>query len=174
MIVFIYKWLKNAVLGRRKKGIPITLCTLLAAVCARLGVTLGAVSFPMTFHLVLPASTELGPPNPLYIDAFGGGVIKSSDEMVAWLRGHNFHDAVRPQWFAPCPSSEVWARMLRNLVGIVQQEGQHAASSVKEKAEVLVKMRLLTTMLATASTNSPQPDETAQMLISVRKKPFYT
>ena len=81
MIVFIYKWLKNAVLGRRKKGIPITLCTLLAAVCARLGVTLGAVSFPMTFHLVLPASTELGPPNPLYIDAFGGRVIKSSDEM---------------------------------------------------------------------------------------------
>lgn len=141
---------------RRKKGIPISLCTLLAAVCARLGVTLGAVSFPMTFHLVLPASQELGPEHPLYIDAFGGGVIKSRDEMVAWLRAHNFTGAVQPHWFEPCASGEVWARMLRNLVGIAQQQGQ------RPNPEVL-QLRLLTSMLATASTASGHQDQTAQV-----------
>lgn len=71
--------------------------------------------------MVLPACPTNGPQHPLYIDAFGGGVIKSTDEMVAWLRDMNFHDAVQPQWFESCPSSEVWARMLRNLVGIAQR-----------------------------------------------------
>ncbi len=154
---------------RRKKGIPISLCTLLAAVCARLGVTLGAVSFPMTFHLVLPASHELGPEHPLYIDAFGGGVVKSSDEMVAWLRGHNFTGAVQPQWFEPCASGEVWARMLRNLVGIAQQQGNHSNAG----AGAALQLRLLTTMLATASTASAHQDQTAQVRpqISLKSQP---
>ena len=44
---------------RRSLGIPITMCTLLAAVCSRLGVTLRPVSFPMTFHLLLEPDRRL-------------------------------------------------------------------------------------------------------------------
>jgi hypothetical protein len=68
---FIFDVLEQA------KGIPITLCILLTAVCHRLGVRLQPVSFPMQFHLVLLPDAQLGPHAPVYIDAFEGGVLRS-------------------------------------------------------------------------------------------------
>jgi regulator of sirC expression with transglutaminase-like and TPR domain len=101
---------------RRSLGIPITMCTLLAAVCSRLGVTLRPVSFPMTFHLLLEPDRMRGPPEAVFVDAFGGGELRSREEMIAWLRERQYTGPVDGGWFEPCEASEVWARMLRNLI----------------------------------------------------------
>ena len=99
------------------KGIPITMCTMLAAVCSQLSVTLQPVSFPMTFHLMLEPDETRGPPSAVFIDAFAGGQLRSRAEMITWLRERGYAGPIEDQWFTPCEPAEVWARMFRNLLG---------------------------------------------------------
>ena len=104
---------------RRGKGIPITLCALLASVCSRLGVHLHPVSCPATFHLVLPKNDSVGPAEDVFVDAFANE-LRSRAELLQWLQGVgvvNAYTTADDAWFQPCQCSEVWARMYRNLLG---------------------------------------------------------
>ena len=142
---------------RRKKGIPITLCALLAALCSRVGVTLAPVSFPMTFHLMLPADRDHGPPEPMYIDAFGGGVLKSREEMVAWLQAQGVDGEISENFFRPCAVTEIWTRMLRNLIGLAQQGASRFLDAAQDSAQTPRKLRLLNALMTMTADPQHQP-----------------
>ncbi len=108
----------NKVLERRL-GIPITLTLIFIEVGRRVGLPLAGVAFPGHFLSRL----QLGHGPDVFIDAYNGGELLSSDEVVARFKhlvhGREF-DARFLEAVAP---RQLLARMLHNLKRIYVEQG---------------------------------------------------
>ncbi|RUL89409.1 tetratricopeptide repeat protein [Tautonia sociabilis] len=110
---------------RRRTGIPISLAVLYRAVALGVGVTLHGVNLPA--HFVLRADRDDGP--PVFIDAFHGGALLDRDgcrRLISSRSGGRIEldDAL----FEPCATSDIVARMLRNLKAVYLDRGELAAA----------------------------------------------
>ena len=112
--------LLDQVLGRRK-GIPLSLCTVYLLVAGRLGLELDPVGLPGHFVVGCYAG-----PQPFFVDPFDRGVFLDTDEVFAVLRA----DKVVPKSadLMPTPVREVLARSCRNLANHYHASGdaEHA------------------------------------------------
>ena len=98
----------------RKKGIPISLSILYAAVAERLDLALDGVSLPAHFMLRLADASE-----PLFIDAFHAGEILDRSGCEHRLTELTHSPIVlSDSRIAPCSPREIVARLLRNLKAI--------------------------------------------------------
>jgi len=116
----------------RKLGIPISLSVLAIEVGRRLGIPIDGVGFPGHF-LVRAADAR----DVLLLDCFAGGATVQQDELLERLRtlagssGPDFTH-VPPRFLEPVPTSDVLARMLRNLLRIYleRREPERALAAV--------------------------------------------
>lgn len=93
----------------RRKGIPISLCTVYLLVASRLGLDLEPVGLPG--HFMIGCYLEA---SPFFIDAFDGGVFRSAEELFLFLRANDITPKTAD--LAPTPVREVLCRSCRNLV----------------------------------------------------------
>jgi regulator of sirC expression with transglutaminase-like and TPR domain len=100
----------NEVLDRRL-GIPITLSLLYMEVARRAGLRLQGVAFPG--HFLLKYAPQGGP--EVFIDAYNGGEVLSSDECVARFRAASHGRPVEPRHLAGVGPRQLLARLLHNL-----------------------------------------------------------
>ena len=108
----------------RKRGIPISLSILYAAVAEALGVALGGVNLPA--HFVLRAIDE---PEPLFVDAFHEGALLDREgcvRLVAEAVGRPV--ALEDSQLAAVDPAAVVARMLRNLKAIHLRGDDYASA----------------------------------------------
>jgi regulator of sirC expression with transglutaminase-like and TPR domain len=95
----------------RTLGLPITLCVLYMEVGRRAGLTLHGVGFPGHFlaKYVSPSGAEV------FVDAFHGGELLSSEECVARYRARTGGRDLDRRYLAPVAPRQILARMLHNL-----------------------------------------------------------
>uniref|UniRef100_UPI0035902BF6 F-box only protein 21 isoform X2 n=1 Tax=Myxine glutinosa TaxID=7769 RepID=UPI0035902BF6 len=98
---------------RRRKGIPISMCILYAAIARCLGLHLEPVCFPSHFILRWPQiDGALEPKDFAYVDAYSGGSVQSASV----YRLARLEESVTDASFASSSTSAVLARMANNLV----------------------------------------------------------
>ena len=102
----------------RHKGIPISLCTVYLLVAHRLGMDLEPVGLPG--HFMVGCYVE---DRPFFIDAFDGGIFRTPEEIMSFLRAHDFTPKLHD--LAPTPVREVLCRSCRNLVNHFETVGNH-------------------------------------------------
>lgn len=100
----------------RRCGIPISLCTLYLLVAHRLGLQLEPIGLPG--HFMVGCFSE---ERPFFIDAFDGGVFRSPEEIIVFLRSHDL--APQLSDLAPTPVREVLCRSCRNLANHYETQG---------------------------------------------------
>ncbi len=108
----------------RKRGIPISLSVLYAAVAGPLGLELAGVNLPSHFVLRIAWDGE-----PLFIDAFRGGALldrAGCERLVAEAIGQPI--TLSDAQIAPVGPATVVARMLRNLKANHLREDDHASA----------------------------------------------
>ena len=106
----------------RRLGIPITLSVVLIEVARRLGIGLAGVSLPGHFLVRL-----LGEP-PVFLDAFGGGLLLGEAECEERFRLQQGPAApFDPRYLEPVPTVDVIARMLNNLRSVHLERQDSAA-----------------------------------------------
>ncbi|MBE7536976.1 MAG: hypothetical protein HS122_01015 [Opitutaceae bacterium] len=93
----------------RRKGIPISLCTVYLLVAQRLGFSLEPVGLPS--HFVIGCFLD---EKPFFVDAFDGGTFRNAGEMA--LRFKLYGHPANPGQLAPTPVREVLCRTCRNLI----------------------------------------------------------
>jgi hypothetical protein len=93
----------------RRKGIPLSLCTVYVLVAGRLGLELAPVGVPG--HFFVGCFLEA---TPFFVDAFDQGVFRAAGEIFETLRANNI--APKTSDLAPTPVREVLCRSCRNLV----------------------------------------------------------
>ena len=100
-----------------RTGIPISLSVLFAAVCARVGVHLDMIGLPGHFLL----ATTPQPPHGerVFIDAFHGGRLLSLEHCETIVKGYGIEWS--EEMATPVPLTEVWGRMVRNLMNCHKQ-----------------------------------------------------
>jgi regulator of sirC expression with transglutaminase-like and TPR domain len=108
----------NEVLERRL-GIPISLSVLLMEVGRRVGVPLQGVGLPR--HFMVKLQPQAGP--EVFVDAFNGGALLSSEECAARFQGGPTAQALDPRWFRAVTPHQILGRMLRNLKQIYAEQG---------------------------------------------------
>lgn len=91
----------------RRKGLPITLCSIYLLVAQRIGLSLEPVGLPG--HFVVGCFLE---DQPFFIDAFACGVLRTPAEVFALVRPTR---RPTPADLAPTPVREVLCRCCRNL-----------------------------------------------------------
>lgn len=101
---------------QRRKGIPLSLCTIYLLVAERLGLELEPVGVPG--HFLVGCYLEEA---PFFIDAFDKGVFRDSEEIFESLRANNI--APQTSHLAPTPVREVLCRSCRNLVNHYHSAG---------------------------------------------------
>lgn len=119
----------NRVLETRR-GIPISLSTVVLLVARRLGVPMAGIGMP--FHFLVEISTDRG----ILLDPFHAGRVLTRDDCEELCRGmgHPFRDA----FLDPVPAGRILARSISNLVGIYERADQPArARRLVELARVL-------------------------------------
>ena len=114
----------------RRKGIPISLCTVYLLIADRLGRELEPVGLPR--HFIVGCYTEA---KPFFIDPFDRGIFLDTDEVFALLRANKI--VPKTTDLMPTPIREVLCRSCRNLVNHYKAAGEteHArlfASFVEE------------------------------------------
>ena len=118
----------------RKVGIPITLSVLYLEVARRLGVTAAGVGFPGHFLVRVDGGRD-----PLILDPFGGGAALDRPALEALLARASGPDArLDDVSLAPTPKRAILLRMLNNLAGIYDRDGDSFRS-----LEVLERMAVL-------------------------------
>jgi regulator of sirC expression with transglutaminase-like and TPR domain len=112
----------NDVLERRM-GIPITLSVVFIEVATRLGLTVEGVGFPG--HFLVRVTGDEG---PLLLDPFFGGRSIAATELLARYRALRGVDvpALPPDALATTGTIGILTRMLRNLLRVYLQRGEHA------------------------------------------------
>ncbi len=105
----------------RRKGIPISLCTVYLLVAQRLGFSLEPVGLPS--HFVIGCFLD---EKPFFVDAFDGGTFRNAPEMV--LRFKLYGQPTHASQLAPTPVREVLCRTCRNLINHYTASGslEHA------------------------------------------------
>lgn len=101
---------------QRRRGIPISLCTLYLLVAQRLGLELEPIGLPG--HFMIGCFTE---DRPFFIDAFDGGIFRSPEEIFVFLRSHDM--AAKLSDLAPTPIREMLCRSCRNLANHYESKG---------------------------------------------------
>lgn len=110
----------HSVLARRR-GIPISLAILYAAVAERVGLRLDGVNTPLHFFLRI---TEAEP--ALFIDAFHEGAVldrSGCEQVLSELSGREVRLSF--EHFTPCDRSTIVGRMLRNLKRIYLERREY-------------------------------------------------
>ena len=100
----------------RRRGIPLSLCTLYLLVAARLGIELEPIGLPGHFMVGCFSDGV-----PFFIDAFDRGGFRSPEEIFAFLRSHDLTPSLTD--LAPTPIREVLCRSCRNLANHYQNRG---------------------------------------------------
>ena len=101
-----------------KRGIPISLSVLFAAVAHRLEIPMQMVGFPR--HFLLKFSDERRV--EYYVDAFNQGRIMTAKDCSDMAQVLGMGDFFSPLFLSATPLKEVYMRMLRNLLAGVHQE----------------------------------------------------
>ena len=101
----------NEVLDRRL-GIPITLSLVYMEVARRAGLRLQGVAFPG--HFLLKYAPAAGGPE-VFIDAYNGGEVLSSDECVARFKAASHGRPIEPRHLAAVGPRQILSRLLHNL-----------------------------------------------------------
>jgi regulator of sirC expression with transglutaminase-like and TPR domain len=108
----------------RRLGIPITLAVVYIEVAARAGVPAFGVGFPAHFLVRIGRGDTA-----LMLDAYAGGVAlpeSELDQRLADLYGEGtLSIRSHPALLRPATKREILVRMLRNLVGIYRDRGEH-------------------------------------------------
>lgn len=108
----------------RKTGIPISLSVLYKALADRVGLALAGVNLPAHFVLRTVQGTK-----PVFVDPFHAGALldrKGCENRVADLTGQNV--SLTDALLAPCATSQVVARILRNLKAIYLRENDYVSA----------------------------------------------
>lgn len=109
----------NDVLERRR-GIPITLATVLLEAADGAGIPMAGVGFPGHFLVTHPPSSR-------YFDVFRRGLVLDRTGFLELLRRQGLGaDAWRDEFLAPVSRQQMLARMLNNLRRHYTQTGQEA------------------------------------------------
>jgi regulator of sirC expression with transglutaminase-like and TPR domain len=121
----------------RKLGIPISLAVVHMAVMHRIGLPLEGISFPGHYLVRLPVDDGI-----LVLDPFNQGRPVSIEELreraQPHLNGQAPSDSQLFQILAPASSRTTLMRMLRNLQGIYQLQGDYAR--VARSADRILKL----------------------------------
>jgi len=107
----------NEVLDRRV-GIPITLGLVLIETCGRVGIEAQGISFPGHFLVRV-----LGPGAPMFIDPLDGRALDRADLRALHGRATGHSGDPDPRVLEPARKSEILLRMLNNLRGIYEANG---------------------------------------------------
>jgi regulator of sirC expression with transglutaminase-like and TPR domain len=113
----------NDVLARRV-GIPITLSAVFLEVGRRAGLRLEGVGFPGHFLVRL-----LAPPRFVLLDPFHGGRVVGDEELRTLLsaaHGGRPPETIPPSFLERANTPAILTRMLRNLVRVYVERGEHA------------------------------------------------
>ncbi|HYM20906.1 MAG TPA: transglutaminase-like domain-containing protein [Candidatus Kapabacteria bacterium] len=116
----------NQVIDRRL-GIPISLSVLYILIAAnRLGLPFTGASTPGHFLIRYDGSAE-----PLFIDAFNGGVILREEDIRRFLytSGMPFYDT----FLLPASARQILLRMLRNLIILFEEQKDTASKNAFER-----------------------------------------
>ncbi|KAK9804368.1 hypothetical protein WJX72_009528 [[Myrmecia] bisecta] len=105
-----------------KKGIPISLAVVHAAVGRRAGLPIGMVSVPMHFMNRLG---EEGGADECFVDVFDGGRIASRKETVRHMQSLNV--GISPAHLRSIDPEAVYCRMCANLINIHRQQRNYVA-----------------------------------------------
>lgn len=117
----------------RKTGIPITLALVLTEVCRRAGIEAVGVSFPG--HFLVRSDTPRG---AVLIDPFSGKPLSQSELGALYKRVTGEDRDPPPKLFQPATKQQILLRMLHNLRGIYEQQGDSARlCAVLERIQVL-------------------------------------
>lgn len=104
-----------------KRGLPITLCIIFLLVARRIGLELEPVGLPGRF--MVGCFLEKA---PFYVDAFEGGRMRTSDEMVSFLQKRELDTSL--ERFLPTTVGDVLRRACRNLVSQHLRSGNHESA----------------------------------------------
>jgi regulator of sirC expression with transglutaminase-like and TPR domain len=110
----------NSLIGEvleRRRGLPLTLGLLYLLVGRRVGLDFEPICLPGRFMVAHFGSAE-----PVYVDAFDGGRLRSLDEVADFLRKNDL--PASPSDFAPASTVEVLVRMCRNLSYQYEGDGE--------------------------------------------------
>jgi len=111
----------------RKKGIPISLSVVWAAIARRLNLPCHLCA-RMPQHILIRVSVGGRFSEDLYVDAFNCKVMEYSD-LVTFVQQRGMGATVDESWVAEHPATAVYARMLLNLSQIYKQaSSNHRAS----------------------------------------------
>jgi regulator of sirC expression with transglutaminase-like and TPR domain len=105
----------------RKLGIPITLSILTIEVARRLGVYLQGVGFPG--HFLVKCAVQPGLPSEIFVDAFNGWELLSSEECTARFRAVLHGRPFDKSLLDPVDSRHILTRLLHNLKRIYVERG---------------------------------------------------
>lgn len=100
----------------RRRGIPLSLCTLYLLVAARLGLELEPIGLPG--HFMVGCFSDGA---PFFIDAFDRGLFRSPQEILLFLRARQLAPTLAD--LAPTPIREVLCRSCRNLAHHYDNQG---------------------------------------------------
>ena len=106
-----------------RRGIPISLCTIYLLVAHRLGLELEPIGLPG--HFLVGCFLE---ERPFFIDAFDGGIFRSPEEILVFLRDRNLSPDLSD--LVPTPVREVLCRSCRNLANHFEANGDRRHASV--------------------------------------------
>lgn len=112
-----------------RTGIPISLSVVFAAVCERVGVKLDMIGLPGHFLLATRPTTPGG--ERVFVDAFHDGATLDLQGCEDIVRSYGI--AWSPEMSAPVPPSEVWGRMVRNLLNCYKRNGDVAQVMLHEQ-----------------------------------------
>ncbi len=101
---------------KRRRGIPISLCTIYLLVAQRIGLDLEPIGLPG--HFMIGCFTE---EHPFFIDAFDGGIFRSPEEIFVFLRTQDLSPQLTD--LAPTPVREMICRSCRNLANHFDSHG---------------------------------------------------
>jgi len=122
----------NDVLDRRS-GIPISLALVLTEVCRRAGVEARGISFPG--HFLVRCDTPRG---AVLVDPFAGRALSHDELKALYTRVTGDDREPHARLFEPATKAQILVRMLNNLRGIYEQQGDNERlCAVLERIQVL-------------------------------------
>jgi len=104
-----------------RTGIPISLSVMFAAICRRVGVHLDMIGLPGHFLLATRGDSPEAP--RVFVDAFNGGAMLGLDQCEQIVRSYGIRWS-EEMATSPVQVSEVWHRMVRNLINCHKQTGE--------------------------------------------------
>ena len=144
----------------RKTGIPISLSIVWAAVARRLHVPCHLCA-QMPCHILVRVCTGEGPTRDLYVDAFHCKIMDYS--ALRTFAVEVVGSALEESWVAPGQPSQIYERLLRNLLGIYHKESQQCKGENSDICLVLQRSVAVFLQMAAISDSPARVLETRSM-----------